>query len=543
DVPWVKGLSYTFNYSLNRWEGHSANFQSENMFINTMLLSELSSPSSHLVDANGNKSNPTRTDWYLNHLVNFKRLIGEHSFDLTLLQEEQERKTTNMSISAKDFSGTGTSVLGSNALELGNPANYTVNTDSRQLRQIASMARLNYIYKNRYHASMSIRQDGYSGYAEGHKYGVFRAGAVAWTISEEPYIHRNYRFIDNLKLRVSYGENGNPSIGEYATFPNINSSNTILLGGITQRVVALGNLANKNLNWEKTTALNLGLDFGIFKNRLSGSINVYNSNTTDLLLNRSIPIMNGFTTVLDNIGKVNNKGLEVQLNLQNFNTKAFTWNTGFNFWINRNKVVSLYGLDADKDGKEDDDVTNSLFIGKSLSAIYTYVMDGIIQKTDADFISVYGGKPGDIKFRDLNNDGKIDAKDRTIVGYSKPNFTMTLSNTFAYKGVELYFLFNYIAGGGKDNWYMGNNTYAYYPNALYGGTAATWLNKPYWTPSNPSNTVTSVNYNNSAYGYSFPHSRQFVRLQDLALSYTVPASILSKAHISSMKVYVSGKTC
>ncbi|RYY00651.1 MAG: SusC/RagA family TonB-linked outer membrane protein, partial [Gammaproteobacteria bacterium] len=170
DVPWVKGLSYTFNYSLNRWEGHSANFQSENMFINTMLLSELASPSSHLVDANGNKSNPTRTDWYLNHLVNFKRLVGEHSFDVTLLQEEQERKTTNMSISAKDFSGTGTSVLGSNALELGNPANYTVNTDSRQLRQIASMARLNYIFKNRYHASMSIRQDGYSGYAEGHKY-------------------------------------------------------------------------------------------------------------------------------------------------------------------------------------------------------------------------------------------------------------------------------------------------------------------------------------------------------------------------------------
>ncbi|RYZ24989.1 MAG: SusC/RagA family TonB-linked outer membrane protein, partial [Chitinophagaceae bacterium] len=541
DVPWVKGLSYTFNYSLNRWEGHSANFQSENMFINTMLLSELASPSSHLVDANGSKSNPTRTDWYLNHLVNFKRLLGEHSFDVTLLQEEQERKTTNMSISAKDFSGTGTSVLGSNALELGNPANYTVNTDSRQLRQMASMARLNYIFKNRYHASMSIRQDGYSGYAEGHKYGVFRAGALAWTVSEEPYIHRNYRFIDNLKLRVSYGENGNPSIGEYATFPNINSSNTILLGGTTQRVVALGNLANKNLNWEKTTALNLGLDFGIFKNRLSGSINVYNSNTTDLLLNRSIPIMNGFTTVLDNIGKVNNKGLEVQLNLQNFNTKAFMWNTGFNFWINRNKVVSLYGLDADKDGKEDDDVTNSLFIGKSLSAIYTYVMDGIIQKTDADFISVYGGKPGDIKFRDLNNDGKIDAKDRTIVGYSKPNFTMTLSNTFAYKGVELYFLFNYIAGGGKDNWYMGNNTYAYYPNALYGGTAATWLNKPYWTPSNPSNTVTSVNYNNSAYGYSFPHSRQFVRLQDLALSYTIPASVLSKVHISSMKVYVSGK--
>jgi TonB-linked SusC/RagA family outer membrane protein len=541
DVPWVKGLSYTFNYSLNRWEGHSANFQHENMFINTMLLSELSNPNSHLVDANGNKSNPTRTDWYLNHLVNYKKIIGDHNFDLTLLEEEQGRKNTNMSMSAKDFSGAGTSVLGSNSLELGNAANYSISTDFSELYQMASLARLNYVYKGRYHASASIRQDGYSGYAEGHKYGIFRAGAVAWTISEEPYVKRNYKFIDNLKLRLSYGENGNPSVGAYSTFPTISSNLTILLGGTTQRVVYLGNLANKNLDWEKTTALNIGLDFGLFKNRLSGTFNVYNSNTTDLLLSRSIPIFNGFTSVLDNIGKVNNKGVELQLNLLNYSTKQFTWNTGYNFWLNRNKVVSLYGLDANKDGKEDDDVSNSLFIGKSLGANYTYVMDGIIQKDDAAFIAVYGGKPGDIKFRDLNNDGKIDAKDRTIVGYNRPNFTMTLSNTFAYKGVELYFLFSYIAGGGKDNWYIGNNTFAYFPNALYGGTVANWLNKLYWSPTNPSNTVTSLNYNNAAYGYGFPHSREFVRLQDVALSYNIPSSVLNRVHVSSLKVFASAK--
>lgn len=541
DAPWVKGLSYTFNYSLNRWEGHSANFQNENMFINTMLLSELASPSTHLVDANGNKSNPTRTDWYLNHLINYKKIFREHSFDLTLLEEEQGRKNTNMTINARDFSVSGTSVLGVNSLELGNPANYTVNTDMNELYQMASMARLNYSYKNRYYASFSIRQDGYSGYAEGHKYGTFRAGSVAWTISDEPYVHRNYKYIDNLKLRVSYGENGNPSIGAYATFPSINSSSTILLGGTTQRVVFLNNLANKNLDWEKTTALNIGLDFSLFKNFVSGTVNVYNSNTTNLLLSRAIPIINGFTTVLDNIGKVNNKGIELQLNVQSYRSRSFNWTTGLNFWLNRNKIVSLYGQDADKNGTEDDDVANSRFIGKSLGAVYTYVMDGIIQKDDAAFIATYGGKPGDIKFRDMNNDGRIDAKDRTIVGYDKPNFTMTLSNTIAYKGFELYFLFNYIAGGGKDNFYIGNNTYAYFPNALYGGTAANWLNKAYWTPSNPSNTVTSVNYNNAAFNYQFPHSREFLRLQDLAFSYTLPGSFLSKAHLSNMKLFLSGK--
>ncbi|MEO6734663.1 MAG: SusC/RagA family TonB-linked outer membrane protein [Ferruginibacter sp.] len=540
DVPFIKGLSYTFNYSINRWEGHSANFQHENMFINTMLLSELSNFNSHLVDATGNKTNSTRTDWYLNHLINYKKIWGDHNFDLTLLEEEQSRQNTNMFMSAKDFSGNGTSVLGTNSLELGNAANYAVTTDFSQLRQMASMARLNYSYKSKYLANFSIRQDGYSGYAEGHKYGAFRAGAVAWVLSEEPYF-KQFKYLDNLKLRLSYGENGNPSVGAYATFPNINSTQTILLGGTTQRVGYLGNLANKNLDWEKTTALNIGLDFGIFKNKLSGSFNAYNSNTTDLLLTRAIPIINGFTTVLDNIGKVNNKGIEVQLNLQSYSRKEFTWNTGFIFSINRNKIVSLYGLDADKNGKEDDDIANSRFIGKSLGANNTYVMDGIIQKDDAEFIAVYGGKPGDVKFRDLNNDGKIDPKDRTIVGYDRPNFTMTLSNTLEYKGVQLYFLLNFLAGGGKDNWYMGNNVYAYFPNALSGGTVANWLNKPYWSSTNPSNTVTSLNYNNSAYNYGFPHSKQFVRLQDVALSYDIPSAILGKAHISSLKVYASAK--
>ena len=543
DFPWEwsKGLSYTFNYSLNKWEGHGASFQGPEMFTNTMLLGELTNPTLHLVDANGRKSNTSRTDWYLNHLINYNRIFGNHSIDLTLLEEEQSRRTTSMELTASDFSTAGTTVLGVNSLELGNSALYTVNTGYRKLNQMASLARLNYVYKNRYYASFSIRQDGYSGYAEGHKYGVFRAGALAWTVSEEPFIKNNADYIDILKIRLSYGENGNPSIGEYSTFPRINSSNTILLGGTTQKVVSLSNLANRNLNWEKTTALNIGLDFGFFKNRLSGSINVYNSNTTDLLLRRSIPVMNGFNDVLDNIGKVNNKGLEIQINTENYRTNNFYWNTGFNYWINRNKVVGLYGLDANKDGKEDDDISNSLFIGKSISAIYTYVMDGIIQKDDAEFIAVYGGVPGDIKFRDLNNDGKIDGNDRTIVGYTKPNYTLTLSNTIGYKNIELYFLFNYIAGGGKDNWYLGSNQYAYNPGTLYGGTVANWLDKEYWTPNTPSNSVVRANYNNAAYGYGFPKQREFVRLQDVALSYTLPASLLSKARISSLKVFASGK--
>lgn len=540
DVPWVKGLSYTFNYSLNHWEGHYANFQDENFFINTMNLNELADPTLHLVDANGSKQNQGRTDWYLNNIINYKLATGDHSFDATLLAERQGQQTYDMDISAKDFSLTGTTVLGVNSLELGNPANYGVNTALGELYQLAYMARLNYVFKNRYYASLSIRQDGYSGFAEGNKYGIFRSGALAWTATEESFIKDNFKFMDNLKFRLSFGENGNPSIGAYQTYPTIQTTN-ILLGGNTVEAMYAGNMANTNLKWEKTTALNFGLDFSIFKNVLSGSFDTYNSNTTNLLLSRAIPIFNGFTNVNDNIGKINNWGVEFQLNSINYTTKDFKWQSGLNFWLNRNKVVSLYGLDANKDGIEDDDIANGLFIGKSLGAIYTYVMDGIIQKNDAQYMSIYGGQPGDIKFKDLNGDGKIDAKDRTIVGYTKPNYTMTFSNTLTYKSFELYFLVNYIAGGGTNNYYTGNNLFPYDPNALYGGTAASWLNKAYWTPDNPSNTVTRVNYNNSTYNYAFPHSREFVRLQDVSFSYNLPAKLLKKTPVSAMKVYASGK--
>ena len=225
-------------------------------------------------------------------------------------------------------------------------------------------------------------------------------------------------------------------------------SGSYLFGQETANTSASSGLANKALSWEKTGAWNIGVDFSMFNDRLSGNIDYYSSKTVDLLLNRAIPVMNGFQNVSDNIGEVKNWGLEFSLRSRNIETKDFSWSTGLNFWMNRNKVVSLYGLDGDGDGVEDDDIANNLFIGKSLGAVYTYVFDGIIQEDDLEYMAIYGGNPGDVKFKDLNNDGKIDANgDRKIVGYSKPNFTMTMSNTLTYKNFELYFLLNWISGG------------------------------------------------------------------------------------------------
>lgn len=223
DIPWVKGLTYTFNYSLNRWEGHSANFQDERYFMNTLNESDLYDQTKYLVDANGYKNQSTRTDWFMNHLINYNRTFGDHSIDATLLAERQRETTTKSNLSAKDFSAAGSTALGIHALELGNPANRGIETSKTVLSQLAYMARANYAYKQRYHLSASVRRDGYSGFAEGHKYGNFFSVAGAWTVSNEDFFRNNVDLINYLKFRLSYGQNGNPSVGSYSTFSKMGS--------------------------------------------------------------------------------------------------------------------------------------------------------------------------------------------------------------------------------------------------------------------------------------------------------------------------------
>jgi len=537
-APWIEGLTYTFNYALNRWEGHTSYFDDERTFVNTLRESDLQDQTKFLKDANGYRNNDERTDWYLSHILNYNNTFKDHSIDVTLLAERQLVKNRRMALSAKDFSQAGTTVLGVDALELGDPTKRGISTDKSQLAQLAYMARVNYVYKQRYHLSASIRRDGYSGFAQGNQYGTFRAIAAAWTASQESFIKESLPFVDHLKFRASYGENGNPTVGAYATFPTVGTNN-YLFGTNTENTSYASRLANKNLKWETTTSFNFGLDFSVFGDLLNGNIDYYNSNTTDLLIRRAIPVMNGFTTVDDNLGKNHNSGLEIQLNSNNIRTKDFQWSSGLSFWRNRNKIITIYGLDKNGDGNEDNDIANSYFIGKSLGAIYDYTFDGIIQQGDSNYIKTYGGVPGDVKLKDLNNNGKIDPDDRSIIGYTKPNYSLSLSNTISYKNLELYFMISTIQGGGDNNYYLASNQYAQNPNTLF-ATVANWLDKEYWMPEHPSNTIPRPNYVNR-YGYRFSQGHSFVRLQDVALSYNISNKLLSHTPIKGLRVYLAGK--
>lgn len=533
-LPWIDGLSWRVNGNCDYDLAEVANFYHEKYYVNTLKETEMANPLQFLKDANGNSKDTKGRSWLINQILNYNKAFGAHRIDVTLMSERQRSHNYGLYAAGKNFEEAGTTVLGYNALELGAADQRGIDTWKSQSSQLAYMARANYVFKDRYHASASFRRDGYSAFGENHKYGNFKSFALAWTLSEEDFFKNN--IVNYLKLRLSYGENGNPSIGSYATFPSI-ATGGYIFGTTYLKSLYQNSLANKVLGWEKTTSYNVGLDFGILKDRLTGNVEYYNSNTTDLLITRRLPSMTGYGSIKDNMGKVGNWGVEVGLHSQNIVSKDFQWDTDLSFWMNRNKIKSLYGLDSDKDGKEDDDKGNRWFIGKSLGAIYDYTFDGIVQEDEVEYQQKYNMKPGDVKFKDLDNNGKIDANDKSIIGYSKPNFNFNMRNTLSYKGFQLYFSIDWIAGG--NGYYLSGNEKGLNPNRM---PNANWLNKTYWTPETPSNSIPKANYNYQTYGYGFYQSRAFVRLQDVTLSYALNQKILSKIKVlNSAKLFISGK--
>lgn len=532
-LPWIKGLSWTLNGSYDINQTKQANFVHEEHYVNTLKIAEMANPTAFLKNANGSSRSNNSHGWLVNQILNYNQTFNGHKIDLTFMSERQRSHSDGVYSSASDFEQAGTSVLGYNSLQLGNKDKRGVSTWKTQSSQLAYMGRLNYVFNEKYHFSASYRHDGYSAFSENFKYGDFKSAAVAWTISKEDFFKNN--IVNYLKLRASYGENGNPSIGSYSTFPTVGTGGYIF-GQEYKKSLYQNKLANKSLGWERTEALNFGVDFGLLKDRITGNVEYYNSITKDLLVTRRLPNTSGYGSILDNMGKISNWGLEVGIHTLNIKTRDFEWTTDLSFWLNRNKIDSLYGIDSDNDGKEDDDLGNRWFIGKSLGAVYDYTMDGIVQKEDKDYMEKYNAKPGDVKFRDINNDGKINSDDRSIIGYSKPNYNLNLRNTITYLDFQLYFSLNYINGGNSH--YLSNNEKGFNPALM---PSANWINEEYWTPEKPSNISPRANYRNSR-GYGFYQSREFLRLQDITLSYNFSKKLLDKTNFfTQAKVFVSGK--
>ena len=512
-LPFVKGLTYRFTYSNNL--GSAKNYSFIPSF-NAGGLNRVASSSSLLSETQ---------EMNLENLLKYNTTIKEdHTIDATLLYSYNYAEYNELLANANTFP---TDILDFYSLSLG--ANQTTDASYNDYHAIAMMARLNYRYKGKYLFTATGRRDGASVFSTNHKFAFFPSLALGWIISEESFM-KNVDWINFMKLRASYGANGNQAIAKYQSLSTIQPGYNYLLGGNTAFGIAKTAMGNPDLKWESTYATNYGVDFELLKNRVSGNINYYDSDTKDLLLARNIPTLNGFSSILSNLGQVNNKGVEITVNTVNVKNKDFEWSTGFNFTTNKNTIEKLYG-ETDENGKELDDISNGWFIGKSLGAYYNYETNGIWQIGDA---IPTGFRAGDFKIVDQNNDGIISPdKDRKIIGYNRPDWTFGFNTTLNYKGFTFYMLVNGSVGGVRDNAGM------YDPSSVFNYRVRDQYIK-WWTPEEQSTSVPSMDYQDS-YSLNWLESTTFIRLQDVSLSYDFGKSVLERLKFGSLQLYISSK--
>ena len=480
-------------------------------------------------EASAVKEHASTTNYTFDNLVKYNKTFGVHAIDLTFLYSYTKRSYEKTNASANTFP---LEVLGWNKMNLAQ--NQYTTTEANSSTEVGMMGRLNYRLMDRYLLTATIRRDGASKFATNHRWATFPSVALGWIMSEESFLN-DVSFLDMLKLRLSWGKAGNQYKDLYDALSLVGNGDVYVLGdpSITQKGLWSKNMANDNLTWETTTSMNIGTDFSFLKGRINGSVEYYNSTTTDLLVDRNIPIMSGYSAIKSNMGKVQSWGVELTLNGDIVRTKDWNWNVGLTWSLARNKLKSLYGMDKDGDGKEDDDISNNRFIGQPTDVIYGYEFLGIIQEGEEYLSSLY--KPGYAKFRDLNDDDQITAEhDRKIVGRTGADWRGSVTTEVKYKGISLSAFFNIRKGGMKDNPWLNPNAY---------GAAGYWYpNIDWWTPENPSKELVSVDYPQGGnYPGSFLRECTYVRLQDLTLAYTFPQKLVEKVKLSNLRVYCNAK--
>ena len=527
----VKGLTYRANYS-NSLQAYKY---------------YLFDPYGASLLGSGEKKNESTNEWSFDNILSYQGKFGKHAINGTFVYGVEKRTFESTDAVAKNFSDKS---LGYDYLQGGQADMNTITTSAWQETSLYMMLRLGYTFKDRYIFTGTIRRDGFSGFGENHKFGYFPSAAVAWRLSEEDFIKDNIKYLDNLKLRLSYGMSGNRTSGRYATQARVsNRLNTSYLGGYVfgdggtgQTTSAVSVMSNPDLKWETTSSFNVGIDFSLFNSRLYGNYEFYVSNTKDLLYDINVPFMNGLfqSKIPTNIGKLRNIGHEFSITGVPVRTKDFEWTITGNFSTNKNEVVSILGIDADGDGREDDLISNKIFIGKPLNTCYDYNIIGMWQLDEWNRGEVPNGfKYGTYKVEDINKDGAYKANDdRKIIGYADPKYRFSIINNFRYKDFELKVFINSVQGG--KNHYLGQPASSVInPDRM---TLNSFYEFDYWTPENPNARYRQLGYFTQALGENFsPYvSRSFIRLQEISLSYNLPKHLLKKVGINRARVYVSG---
>ena len=511
----VKGLKYRANIGL---DFHS---RQDYSFIG---------PQANNGNLNKAKNSTQQTfDYTIENLLFYDRTFGKHTLGITLLQSVERNHREQLT---DEVQGLPSDYL--YWYDIASASEITKFDSHNQIWSLASfMGRVNYNFNSKYYATVSMRYDGSSRLAEGHKWVAFPAFSLAWRMNEENWL-KNFDKLDNLKLRFGYGVTANTAIDPYQTKGLLgkryyNYGDNLVMG------YSSTSLADMGLTWETTGQWNVGVDFSFFRGRLSGTVDAYIQNTHDLLLDRQLPIVSGYDKVLTNIGKTKNKGIEVSLSTVNVQTKDFTWTTDLMYSTNKEEIVELYN------GKVDD-IGNKWFIGEALNLFYDYKKIGIWQNTEEDLaemakFNANGHKfaPGKIRLLDVDGDYKITAdKDRMILGQERPKHIFNMTNTFLYKGFDMNVVLYGTVGG------MVENKLRYGHQANRNNN----LKYDYWTPNNPTNAYPRPNSSSNDAEYEstlWYEKTDFLRLKTITLGYTLPKQSIQKAGLTNCRLYLTAE--
>lgn len=477
--------------------------------------------------------------WTWDNMLLYNNTFDQHNVGVTLLHSASKSNTETSSMSETGV--TIPSFLWNNmgAIDITNPQyNAGMGTDLLENQLESYMARVNYSFQDRYLLTVSGRWDGSSVLAKGHKWDFFPSAALGWRMEQEQFM-QNINWIDQLKVRLGVGVTGNAAVSPYGTLGVISSywmpfstgNSEIFVTNEPYYTSGSNRMPNKNLGWEKTTQWNFGIDFSFLKGRLGGTIDIYKSTTNDLLLAMQVPSLSGYPSMMANIGKTKNSGVEVTLNTIPVMTKNFTWLSNLNFAWQKDEIVEL------ANGKEDD-IANAWFIGESIAVHYGYEADGLWQESDDEEMAKFNAKgakfsAGSVKPVDQNGDYVIDANDRVVIGNANPRFTTGWSNTFSWKGLELTVELNGRFGYTTD---IGGQSQL----GMYNQTKIS-----YWTPSNTGADWQKPVYNqaggdpySSLLGFK---SASFIKFRNVSLGYNLSKSLCQQVGLNGIKVYVQGR--
>lgn len=415
-------------------------------------------------------------------------------------------------------------------------------SSASQWALISYLSRVNLGWEDKYLLTLTARADGSSRFGPNSKYGFFPSGALAWRIINEDFMKDQSVFSD-LKLRATYGATGNQSIGDYAYLSNIAVSTAVLGGAnpVLQTGAVPGGISNMALGWEKNIQLDAGVDFSFFRDRLQFTADYYVKTTSDLLFQVNVPQTTGYSSSLRNIGKVENRGLEISFKSFNINRNDFQWNTEFNIAFNRNKVLRLDGrpefLSGSGIGHLQISNTVLLRVGEALGNFYGREMTGIFQtQQEVDASAQPTAKPGDIRYRDINNDGAINDSDRTIIGNGIPKFFGGINNTFTYKGFDVNFFFQ----GSFGNDILNYGRFDVFSLNGNGNQSKDVLDR--WTPDNPSNEIPRANAAGGRILSTFHiEDGSYLRLKNFTIGYSLPGQILQRIAVKDLRVYLSAQ--